>query len=99
MVTASAALREPPAAAGCASLPIGAGASLALDKPEIDAALVRRHDEWIDRGLAAQVTDPASRRAFAPYWFLIQVGGAGLIRLELLRAVARRAESAALAAR
>jgi hypothetical protein len=40
---------------------IGAGASLAFDKPEIDTALVRRHDEWIDRGLAAQVTDPASR--------------------------------------
>src|SRR5437016_6046914 len=35
--------------------------SLALDKPEIDPALIRRHDEWIDRGLATQVTDPSSR--------------------------------------
>jgi hypothetical protein len=40
---------------------LGAGASFGLDKPEIDAGLVRRHDESIDRGLAAQVTDPASR--------------------------------------
>jgi hypothetical protein len=45
-----------------------------------------------------RLTDPAGRRAFAPYWFLIQAGGAGLIRLELLRAVARRAEAAALTA-
>ena len=36
-------------------------------------------------------TDPAARRAFARYWRLIRAGG-GLIRLELLRAVARRAE-------
>ncbi len=40
---------------------LGAGASLALGKTQIDAGLVRRHDEYIDRGLAAQVTDPASR--------------------------------------
>jgi hypothetical protein len=45
-----------------------------------------------------RLTDPASRRAFAPYWFLIQAGGAGLIRLELLRAIARRAEATAVAA-
>ena len=38
-------------------------------------------------------TDPAARRAFARYWRLIRAGG-GLIRLELLRAVARRAERA-----
>ena len=38
-------------------------------------------------------TDPAARRAFARYWRLIRAGG-GLIRLELLRAVARRAEQA-----
>ena len=37
-------------------------------------------------------TDPAARRAFAPYWLLIRAGGAGFIRLEMLRAVARRAE-------
>jgi hypothetical protein len=37
-------------------------------------------------------TDEASRRRFAAYWTLIRLGGAGLIRLELLRAVARRAE-------
>lgn len=45
-----------------------------------------------------RVTDPAGRRAFTPYWLLIQAGGAGLIRLELLRAVARRAEAAGLVA-
>jgi hypothetical protein len=39
-----------------------------------------------------QATDPAARRAFARYWRLIRAGGAGLIRLELLRAIARRAE-------
>ena len=37
-------------------------------------------------------TDPAARRAFARYWRLIRAGGAGLIRLELLRAIAHRAE-------
>jgi hypothetical protein len=39
-----------------------------------------------------RATDPAARRAFAAYWLLIRAGGAGLIRLELLRAVACRAE-------
>ncbi|GAA3233425.1 hypothetical protein [Actinocorallia longicatena] len=42
-----------------------------------------------------RTTDPRSHRAFAPYWLLIRAGGAGLIRLELLRAVARHAESRA----
>ena len=37
-------------------------------------------------------TSTAARRAFAPYWLLIRSGGAGFIRLEMLRAVARRAE-------
>lgn len=37
-------------------------------------------------------TDATARRLFAPYWLLIRVGGAGLIRHEMLRAVARRAE-------
>ncbi|MFC4909040.1 hypothetical protein [Actinomadura gamaensis] len=37
-------------------------------------------------------TDPRSRRIFGLYWGFIRLGGAGLIRLELLRAVARRAE-------
>ncbi|KUJ54570.1 hypothetical protein ACZ90_66350 [Streptomyces albus subsp. albus] len=40
-------------------------------------------------------TDARSRAVFAPYWMFIKVGGAGLIRLEMLRAVARRAERAA----
>jgi hypothetical protein len=40
---------------------MGASTSLAFDGPEIDAGLVRRHDESIDRGLTAQVTDRASR--------------------------------------
>ncbi|WUI03744.1 hypothetical protein OHR68_18680 [Spirillospora sp. NBC_00431] len=39
-----------------------------------------------------RATDAAARRAFAPYWLLIRVGGAGFIRLEMLRAIARRAE-------
>jgi hypothetical protein len=38
-----------------------------------------------------QATDPTARQRFAPYWLLIRAGGAGFIRLELLRAVARRA--------
>ena len=37
-------------------------------------------------------TDPASRRAFGVYWLLIKAGS-GLIRQEMLRAVARRAEA------
>jgi hypothetical protein len=37
------------------------------------------------------VTDPASRRRFAPYWFAIRLGS-GAIRRDLLRAAARRAE-------
>jgi len=39
-------------------------------------------------------TDTAARRAFAAYWLLIRAGGAGFIRLEMLRAVAHRAERA-----
>ncbi len=39
-----------------------------------------------------RVTSAAARRAFAPYWLLIRAGGAGFIRLEMLGAVARRAE-------
>lgn len=37
-------------------------------------------------------TSAAARRAFAPYWLVIRAGGAGFIRLEMLRAVARHAE-------
>lgn len=37
-------------------------------------------------------TSESARRAFTPYWLLIRTGGAGFIRLEMLRAVARRAE-------
>jgi hypothetical protein len=42
--------------------------------------------------------DEASRRRFGRYWRLIRMGGAGFIRLELLRAVARREEEAGAAA-
>jgi hypothetical protein len=45
-----------------------------------------------------KATDAAARRAFAAYWLLIRVGGAGFIRLELLRALARRAERDAASA-
>lgn len=41
-----------------------------------------------------QATDAAARRAFGRYWLLIRAGGAGLIRRELLRAIASRAETA-----
>jgi hypothetical protein len=37
-------------------------------------------------------TDPRSRRSFAAYWFLIRASSAA-IRREVLRVVARRAES------
>lgn len=36
-------------------------------------------------------TDRAARRAFAVYWPLIRVGGAGFIRLEILRAISYQA--------
>jgi len=39
-----------------------------------------------------RATDAAARRAFARYWLLIRAAGAGFIRLEMLRAIARRAE-------
>ncbi|MBB5120574.1 hypothetical protein AF335_11640 [Streptomyces eurocidicus] len=39
-------------------------------------------------------TDSHARRAFRAYWLLIQLGGAAYIRVEVLRAVARRAERA-----
>jgi len=39
-----------------------------------------------------RATDATARRAFARYWLLIRAGGAGFIRLEMLRAIARRAE-------
>ena len=39
-----------------------------------------------------QPTDPSAARAFLPYWLVIRAGS-GLIRRELLRAVARRASS------
>lgn len=41
---------------------------------------------------AVRATDPGTRRIFAAYWFLIRAGS-GLIRRELLRAIARRAEA------
>jgi hypothetical protein len=41
-----------------------------------------------------QPTDAAAARAFRPYWWAIRAGS-GVIRHELLRAVRRRAESAA----
>jgi hypothetical protein len=40
-----------------------------------------------------KATDQTSRRLFGAYWTLIRLGGAGFIRLELLRAVALRAEN------
>ncbi|NUO56477.1 MAG: hypothetical protein HOV71_13585 [Hamadaea sp.] len=39
-----------------------------------------------------QPTSSEARRRFAPYWWLIKLGGAGLIRLELLSALAWTAE-------
>jgi hypothetical protein len=40
----------------------------------------------------ALATDPRTRRVFAAYWFFIRAGS-GAIRREVLRTVARRAES------
>ena len=39
-----------------------------------------------------EATDERSRRLFGMYWAFIRLGGAGFIRLELLGAIARRAE-------
>ncbi|GAA0346505.1 hypothetical protein [Streptomyces blastmyceticus] len=44
-------------------------------------------------------TDAHARRAFRAYWLLIQLGGAAYIRIEVLRAVARRAEHATASSR
>lgn len=41
-----------------------------------------------------KANDRAARLLFAPYWLLIRLGGAGFIRVELLHAVAHRAEAA-----
>jgi hypothetical protein len=38
-----------------------------------------------------QATDQRARRAFAAYWLLVRPGS-GLVRRELLRAIARRAD-------
>jgi len=43
-------------------------------------------------GTRARAADATARRAFAAYWLLIRAGGAGFIRLEMLSAIARRAE-------
>jgi hypothetical protein len=42
-----------------------------------------------------EATDGQSRQKFAVYWAFIRLGGAGFIRLELLGAIARRAEARA----
>lgn len=39
-----------------------------------------------------KATDRTAWRRFAPYWLLIRLGGAGIIRHELLHAIAHRAE-------
>lgn len=44
-------------------------------------------------------TDAHARRAFRAYWLLIQLGGAAYLRIEVLRAVARRAEHATASSR
>ncbi|WP_369372566.1 hypothetical protein [Streptomyces sp. cg36] len=44
-------------------------------------------------------TDARARRAFRAYWLFIQLGGAAYIRIEVLRAVARRAEHATASGR
>jgi hypothetical protein len=46
----------------------------------------------VDVETRVAATSPDARRAFAPYWLLIRLGGAGFIRLELLRSLARIAE-------
>ncbi len=43
-------------------------------------------------------TDERSRLIFGAYWLAIRAGGAGLIRLEMLQAVARRVEPVVAAA-
>jgi hypothetical protein len=41
-----------------------------------------------------EATDERTRRLFGVYWAFIRLGGAGFIRMELLGAIARRAEAA-----
>jgi hypothetical protein len=40
-----------------------------------------------------KATSASSKRMFAPYWLMIRLGGAGFIRIEMLGAIARRAEA------
>jgi hypothetical protein len=64
-------------------------------QPGFVLAVISFELEGLDQGTRlstetrVQPTDARARRAFLPYWFVIRAGS-GLIRREMLRAVARR---------
>jgi hypothetical protein len=67
----------------------------AFDQPGFVRAVVSFELEPVDRGTRlstetrVQPTDAGAARAFLPYWLVIRAGS-GLIRRDILRAVARR---------
>ncbi|MFF7245699.1 SRPBCC family protein [Embleya sp. NPDC008237] len=87
-VTAPIPVRDPDAFAAFADPGwVKAAMSIRVD-PDGDATVLSAETR-------VRATDAAARRIFAWYWLFIRMGGAGFIRLEMLRAVARRAEQAA----
>jgi hypothetical protein len=81
-----------PAAFAAFAAPGWAKAAMSIQLTEVRGGTVLAAETRV------RATDAASRRAFGAYWLLIRAGGADLVRVELMRAVARRAEAATTAA-
>ncbi|HUG63633.1 MAG TPA: hypothetical protein VMK83_00285 [Gaiellaceae bacterium] len=69
---------------------------LAYDRPDTCKAVIdfRVGERSLSTETRVHVADPASRRKFRRYWFIVRPFS-GLIRMLLLRAARRRAEAAA----
>jgi hypothetical protein len=94
---AAGAIGQPWRLSGATMVPIGAGEFASFAEPGYVRMALSFELEPRARGTRArtetrvQATDPASARAFARYWRAIRLPS-GLIRRDLLRAIARRAE-------
>lgn len=81
-----------------AKIPPGPGAFVSFDEPGWAKAAMSLRLAVTEAGTEVvvetrvQPTSPDAGRRFAPYWRLIKLGGAGLIRIELLGALAWTAE-------